>query len=147
LTQTRVTAPATLAALDQLLDSCTDGEAAAQLNAQGYRTYEGRLFQAAHVSQLRRHHGLKDRFTRLREAGLHTAEEVAERMAVQPQTVWRWYQRGWIEGHPFNDRGSCLFVLPSAVPQGSRRRRSRVSTKTSKSTPRGAVCHLLVAPM
>jgi hypothetical protein len=131
LTQTRVTPPATLAALDRLLDTCTDAEAAAQLNALGYRTVVGLAFQASHVSQLRRHFGLKDRFTRLREAGLLTAEEVAERMAIQPQTVWRWYQRDWIEGHPYNDRGSCLFVLPSTVPPGSRRRRNRVSAKSS----------------
>jgi DNA invertase Pin-like site-specific DNA recombinase len=130
LTQTRVTPRATLAALDRLLDACTDAEAAAQLNAQGYRTYEGRPFQAAHVSQLRRHHGLKDRFTRLRQAGLLTADEVAQLMAVQPQTVWLWYRRGWIEGHPYNDWGSCLFVLPAAVPPTSRRRRNRVSAKS-----------------
>lgn len=130
LTQSRRTSSETLAALDRLLDSCTDAQAAVQLNAEGFRTVEGLAFQASHVSQLRRHYGLKDRITRLREAGLLTAEEVADQMAVRPQTIWLWYRRGWIEGHPFNDRGSCLFVLPEAVPNGSRRRRNRVSAKS-----------------
>jgi hypothetical protein len=130
LIQLRQTRPETLAVLDRLLDSCTDAQAAAQLNAQGLRTVVGLVFQTSHVSQLRRHYGLKDRFTRLREAGLLTAKEVADRMAVRPHTIWLWYRRGWIEGHPYNDRGSCLFVLPKAVPTGSRRRHNRVSAKS-----------------
>jgi DNA invertase Pin-like site-specific DNA recombinase len=130
LIQSRRTRPETLTALDRLLDRCTDAEAAAQLNAQGFRTVEGLMFRPSHVSQLRRHYGLKDPFTRLREAGLRTAEEVADQMTVRPQTIWQWYRRGWIEGHPYNDRGSCLFVLPEGVPTGSRRRRNRVSTKS-----------------
>jgi Recombinase zinc beta ribbon domain/Recombinase len=63
-TQSRLTSPDTLAALDRLLDTSTDTEVAVQLNAQAYRTFAGLPFQAMHVSQLRRAHGLKDRLTR-----------------------------------------------------------------------------------
>ncbi len=31
-----------------------------------YRTFDGLLFESMHVCQLRRHHGLPDRYTRLR---------------------------------------------------------------------------------
>jgi DNA invertase Pin-like site-specific DNA recombinase len=123
--QSRLTPSDTLAAIDRLLDTATDAEVAAQLNAQGYRTFAGLPFQATHVSQLRRAHGLKDRWTRLREAGLRTADEVATQLGVTAQTVWHWYRRGWITGVRYNERGTCLFVPPETVPTRSRRRRVR----------------------
>jgi DNA invertase Pin-like site-specific DNA recombinase len=123
--QSRLTPSDTLAAIDRLLDTATDAEVAAQLNAQGYRTFVGLPFQATHVSQLRRAHGLKDRWTRLREAGLRTAAEVATQLGVTAQTVWHWYHRGWIAGVRYNERGTCLFVPLETVPTRSRRRRVR----------------------
>ena len=54
----RFTAPETLAAIDRLLDAYTDAEIAEHLNQDGYRTFEGLLFQNTHVYQLRRKHGL-----------------------------------------------------------------------------------------
>jgi hypothetical protein len=121
-TQSRLTPPETLTAIDQLLDTCTDAEVAAQLNARGYCTFAGLPFQATPVSQLRRAHGLKDRWTRLREAGRQTAEEIAAGLGVRAQTVWHWYHRGWITGARYNDRGTCLFVPPEAVPARGRHR-------------------------
>jgi hypothetical protein len=121
-TQSRLTPSATLAVIDQLLETSTDAEVAAQLNAQGYHTVAGLPFQAMHVSQLRRAHGLKDRWTRLREAGMQTAAEIAVRFEVTDQTVWHWYHRGWITGVRYNDRGTCLFVPPETVPVCSRPR-------------------------
>jgi hypothetical protein len=56
--QSRLTAPETLAAMDCLLEEYTDAGVAAQLNQQGYRTFDGLPFQSMHVSQLRRHHRL-----------------------------------------------------------------------------------------
>jgi len=105
----RLTPVATLAAIDRLLDETTDREIAARLNAQGYRTFVGLPFQAAHVRQLRHDHGLKDRYTRLREAGLLTAVELATQLDVTPQTIWRWYRIGRVRGERYNDRGTCLF--------------------------------------
>jgi hypothetical protein len=124
-TQSRLTPPDTLAAIDQLLDTSTGAEVAAQLNAHGYRTCTGLPFQALHVSQLRRAHGLKGRLTRLREAGMRTAAEVAARLGVSEPTIWRWYHRGWITGARDDDRGTCVFVPPETVPPRSRRQRLR----------------------
>jgi hypothetical protein len=125
-TQSRLTPAETLAAIDQLLDTYTDAEVAVQLNARGYRTFAGLPFQATHVSQLRRAHGLKDRCTRLRDAGMRTAAEVAAHLGVSEQTVWRWYHRGGIMGARDHDRGTCVFVPPETIPPRNRRR--RVST-------------------
>src|SRR2546421_5864328 len=63
--QSRLTAPSTLEAIDRLLDEYTDAPVAEQLNQQGYRTFDGLLFESIHVYQLRRHHGLPDRYARL----------------------------------------------------------------------------------
>jgi DNA invertase Pin-like site-specific DNA recombinase len=113
--QSRLTAPETLAAIDRFLDEYTDAEIAARLNQDGYRTFEGLLFQSTHVYQLRRKHGLTDRFTRLRAQGLLTAEELAASCGVTAQTIWRWYQQGRIVGMRYNDQGWCLFP-PQAHP-------------------------------
>jgi DNA invertase Pin-like site-specific DNA recombinase len=107
--QSRLTAPETLAAIDRLLDKYTDAQVAEHLNQQGYRTFDGLLFHSMHVSQLRRHHGLLDRYARLRSQGMLTAEELADSHGVSVQTIWRWYRQGRIAGTPYNDRGSCLF--------------------------------------
>jgi DNA invertase Pin-like site-specific DNA recombinase len=117
--QSRLTAPSTLAAIDRLLDEYTDAQVAEQLNQQGYRTFDGLLFQSTHVYQLRRHHGLFDRYARLRAQGLVTAEELAHHYGVTAQTIWRWYRQGRIVGAPYNDRGSCLFFPPQGGQQPS----------------------------
>jgi hypothetical protein len=107
--QSRFTSPETLAAMDRLLDTFTDAQVAEQLNQQGYRTFEGLLFQSLHVYQLRRDHGLTGRYTRLRARGMLTAEESAHAHGVSAQTIWHWYRQGRIVGVRYNDRGSCLF--------------------------------------
>jgi hypothetical protein len=110
--QSRLTAPEILEAIDRLLNEYTDTQVAQQLNQQGYRTFDGLLFQSMHVSQLRRHHGLADRYARLRAQGMLTAEELAQRYGVTAQTIWRWYRQGRIAGVCYNDRGSRLFPAP-----------------------------------
>ncbi len=115
--QSRLTSPETLAARDCLLEKHTDTEVAAQLNQQGYRTFDGLLFQSIHVYQLRRHHGIPDGYTRLRSQGMLTAEELASKLGVSAQVIWRRYHKGHIIGVRYNDRGSCLFLPPDEEPQ------------------------------
>jgi len=116
--EARLTPVTTLAAIDAFLDEATDREIATRLNAHGYCTFAGLPFRATHVRQLRYDHGLKDRYTRLREAGLLTADELAARQGVRPQTIWRWYRAGRIRGAQYNDRGTCLFWPPTDEPTG-----------------------------
>jgi hypothetical protein len=117
--QSRLTAPETLAAIDRLLDEYTDAQVAEHLNQQGYRTFDGLLFHSMHVSQLRRHHGLADRYARLRSQGMLTAEELAHAYGVSAQVIWRRYHQGRIAGTCYNDRGSCLFSPPQENQQPS----------------------------
>jgi len=113
--QSRLTAPETLAAMDRLLEEYTDAEVAEQLNQQGYRTFDGLHFQSIHVYQLRRHHGIPDRYARLRAQGMLTAEELARNSGVSAQVIWRRYHQGRIVGVRYNDRGSCLFLPPGGA--------------------------------
>jgi hypothetical protein len=115
--QSRLTAPETLVAIDRLLDEYTDAEVAEQLNQQGYRTFDGLFFQSIHVSQLRRHHGMPDRYARLRAQGMLTAGELAKNSGVSAQVIWRRYHQGRIVGVRYNDRGSCLFSPPQENQQ------------------------------
>jgi predicted DNA-binding transcriptional regulator AlpA len=116
LALSRLTPPDTLAAMDRFLNEYTDAEVAEQLNLQGFRTFEGLPFHGTHVYQLRRHHGLSDRYTRLRAQGLLTAEELAQSYGVTAQTIWRWYRQGRIIGMRYNDRGSSLFPPKASQP-------------------------------
>jgi hypothetical protein len=112
--QSRLTPPHTLEVMQQLLHDLTDAQTAEQLNALGYRTFTGLPFQAAHVAQLRRHHGLTDRYTALHEQGWLSAAEIAEQCGISVARVWRRYHQGRLVGAMGNDRGTCLFMSPAA---------------------------------
>ena len=115
--QSRLTAPETLAVMDRLLEEYTDAEVAERLNQQGYRTFDGLLFQSIHVYQLRRHHRIPDRYARLRTQGMLSAEELGRKLGVSAQVIWRRYHQGRVVGVRYNDRGSCLFLPPDEVQQ------------------------------
>jgi DNA invertase Pin-like site-specific DNA recombinase len=120
--QSRLTPADVLVKINQLIDTCTDTEIARQLNALGCHTFNDLLFTSSHVYQLRRRHGMKNRYDRLRDDGMLTVDEMADQLKVTPQTIWRWYRRGLIKGACYNDRGSCLFSLPDKRPKLDKRR-------------------------
>ena len=66
----RKTPPEVVKALDRLLESHTDREAAAALNQMGYHNWQGHAFTAKKVALVRKTYGLKSRFERLRARGL-----------------------------------------------------------------------------
>ena len=128
----RQTPPETLAEIDRLLDGHTDAQTAAILNERGWRTGWGKAFCSRIVSRLRREHGLKSRYDRLREAGMLTLEEMARELGVSKCTVHLWRRNGLLRAHAANDKNVCLFEPPgedapikSQGRRRSRRRRSR----------------------
>ena len=82
--QRRVTRPEVVAEMDRLLDYHTDREIATLLNQRGWKSGEGRTFTRRIVARIRRNYGLKSRYTRLREAGLLTLHEIAQRLSISP---------------------------------------------------------------
>src|SRR5262249_35029483 len=83
----RTTDVAIVREIDDLLDTYTDAEIADLLNERGVRTATMRPFTRVGVIHLRVRYGLKNRRTRMLEAGLLTPSDVAARYGVQLCTV------------------------------------------------------------
>ena len=118
--QTRTPA-ALIAEIDELLDSHTDGAVARLLREHGRRPPKGGTFTAQRVQRVRRTYKLRPRFERLRERGLLTLTEMAQRLRVTTGTVKAWRDKGRLTAHLFNDRGECLYEWPDDPPRSQRR--------------------------
>jgi DNA invertase Pin-like site-specific DNA recombinase len=139
--QARQTNPDTLATLDQLLNDHTDAETAQALNNAGHRSGENKPFTTRIVLHLRQAHELPSHADRLRDAGLLTLTEIAERLNVHPGTIKRWHHAGLLASRKANDKNQQLYEPPEPgdprlVPHLGRRlsQRERV-----QSTPGGAM--------
>jgi hypothetical protein len=103
------TSPEVVALIDRLLDEHTDGQIALLLNEQGRRSGKDRRFTRLLVGQIRRGHQLKDRFQRLREAGMLTQQEMAEHLGISTTTVHDWRRSGLLNAHAYNDKNQYLY--------------------------------------
>jgi DNA invertase Pin-like site-specific DNA recombinase len=74
--------PEVIQELDRLLESHSDSEATACLNALGYRSWLGHPFTTNRVVTLRRRAGLKSQFERLRARGFLTGQEMARELGL-----------------------------------------------------------------
>jgi hypothetical protein len=123
--QARQTRPDTVAALDRLLDTHTDAEAAEALNADGHRSGQNKPFTAGIVVHVRRKYHLPSHADRLRAQGLLTTTELAQHLAVHPSTIKSWTNAGILNSHKANDKNERLYQPPIAdaprptVRQGS----------------------------
>ncbi len=111
-----LTPPEVVEAIDALLEDHCEGEIAGILNQRSLRTGYGKPFTPSLVQRVRRNYGLKPRYQRLRERGLLTRSELAERLGVSPVTIKVWRLRSLIVGIPWNDRNECLFEMPDNPP-------------------------------
>jgi Recombinase/Recombinase zinc beta ribbon domain/MerR HTH family regulatory protein len=107
--QARQTRPDTVAALDRLLDTHTDAEAAEMLNSAGRRSGENKPFTAGIVIHLRQKYHLLSRAERLRAQGLLTTTELAQRLRVHPSTIKSWTKAGILNSHKANDKNERLY--------------------------------------
>ena len=132
----RRTDDAVIREIDRLLDHHTEQEIAEILNAQGMLSREGRPFHRKIVAGLICRHQIKDRFTRLREAGMLTMDEVAARAGIVVASVKNWRDRGLLRAHRYSDKGECLFEPPpndlprKGAHKGAYLTRKEVSMKT-----------------
>jgi DNA invertase Pin-like site-specific DNA recombinase len=136
----RQTPQAVVAEIDRLLDDHTDGKIAAQLNAQGTLSGQGRRFNGDMVARIRRSYNLRDRYARLRERGLLSQEEIAKRLGIIVDTLKIWRRAGLLKAHRYNDKGECLYELPGAdapkkkLHQGKSAGRSAASKSNDRPT-------------
>lgn len=134
--QARQTNPDTLTALDRLLETHTDTQAAEALNRDGHRSGTGQPFTSRIVLHLRRSNGLASHLERLRARGLLTIPEVAERLGVSTSTIKAWHRAGLLVSHQANDKNIRLFEPPTPgdpalVKRMGRRLDQRVLTPPS----------------
>lgn len=85
--ESRRTPPESVARIDQLLNSHTDGVVACILNEEGFVTGDKEPFDAIAVGRARRTYGLASRRRRLKVAGLLTATEIAAQPGIYPITA------------------------------------------------------------
>ena len=114
--QLRQTSAEVIAEIDTLLDEHTEEEIARILNDRGHISGEGKSFHRLIVQRLRREYELKTRYDRLREAGMLTLSEIADRLGVVTQTVKEWRDHGLLRAHAYNDKNECLYENPGDDP-------------------------------
>jgi hypothetical protein len=112
----RQTSPQVVTAVDELLDHHTHAQIADILNTRGMVSGEGRPFHRLMIMRIRAHYQLRNREQRLRAAGMLTLAEIAALLGVSTATVKAWHHAGLITGHPFNDKGQCLYPPPGENP-------------------------------
>lgn len=105
----RKTLPEVVRKVDELLETCTDRQVAERLNQLGYTNWKGQSFTHKKVIVIRFAYHLKSRFERLRERGMLSANELAERLGVCPTTIYQWGQSGFLRQHRYGNEHRCLF--------------------------------------
>ena len=114
--QMRKTPAEAVTAIDELLDHHTHAQIASILNTRGLTSGEGRPFHRLMVRNIRDEYGLRSREQRLRDASLLTLDETAALLGVSAKTIKIWHHAGLITGHPYNDKGQCLYPPPGPNP-------------------------------
>ena len=115
IAQIRKTLPEVVAKIDALLETCSDREVAAELNALGYMNWRGDTFTAKKVTSLRNAYHLVSRYDRLRARGMLTAHEVAAQLKVCATTVHDWGRMGILQVHRYGNDRRCLYAPPGDV--------------------------------
>jgi len=106
----RKTRSEVVAALDKLLETCTDREAAQRLNELGHRNWKQEPFTVKKVAHVRRTYKLKSRYQRLRTRGLLTARELADQLQVSTTAIHTWGRQGILQRELYGDAKRCLYV-------------------------------------
>ncbi|MFH1740620.1 MAG: recombinase family protein [bacterium] len=103
-----------LAGIDRLLDDHTCDEIASILDGRGLTTGGGKHLNGYEVRRIVRRYNLKNRRERLRDKGLLTLDETAERLRFHKGTLKRKRNEGALEliAHKVNDLGEYMYEPP-----------------------------------
>jgi DNA-binding transcriptional regulator YiaG len=111
-----VTQRAVISELDHLLDQDSYQAIAGKLNSQGFVSGGGKPFCGRMIARLTNEYGLKSRFERLREKGMLTLDEIAQRLGVSTKSVKIWRAAGLLHAHLSNDKNEYLYEDPGLNP-------------------------------
>lgn len=117
--------------IDNLLDDYTYSEIAKILNEKGFQpggsARKGRKdakFDASRVAYVAIMYRLKPRYNRLRERGMLTRQELADRLGVHSNTIRFWAKHGLVKAHAYNDHA---FLFEDPGPHAPKKQCSRWS--------------------
>jgi len=103
------TEPKIVELVDRLLNDHVYSEIADLLNERGLRPggsarsgREADRFTAKRVAYLVHRYGLRSRYDRLRDRGMLTQKELADRLGIHEHTVVAWAQHGIVNRHAYN---------------------------------------------
>ena len=113
IAQIRKTAPDVVKLIDELLETSTDTQVAARLNELGHRNWRGEPFSPKKVIVVRNAYKLRSRFERLRQRGMLTGEEMAQRLAVSSTTIHQLGRQGVLVRHLYGNNHRCLYEPPN----------------------------------
>lgn len=105
----RKTKPEVIAALDRLLETHTDQQAADALNALGYRNWQQQPFNAKKVISVRCAYKLKGGAKRLLDKGFVRADDLAKRFGVSVTTIHDWGRQGLLRRQRYDNNVRCLY--------------------------------------
>ena len=111
--QLRKTDPEIVRTIDKLLDDFTPGQIARQLDKQKLTSGTNRPFSRKIIQRIQRVYGLKPRYDRLRERGLLTPQEIAQRLDICIETLNIWARHGILKAVPYDDKARGLYEPPS----------------------------------
>ena len=110
MSRVRKTPPEVVVALERLLDTNNDRQAAERLNELGHRNWKGEPFTTKKVALVRQTYELKSRLDRLRARGFLTGAELGERLGVSVTTVHTWGRAGLLQRELYGNRTRCLYA-------------------------------------
>jgi DNA invertase Pin-like site-specific DNA recombinase len=106
----RKTRPDVVAALDELLETCSDAEASAALNARGYGNWKGQPFTPKRARYLRIAYKLTSRSERLRARGYLTGAEMARQIGACLEQVHTLGRLGILPREHYGQGRRCLYA-------------------------------------
>ncbi len=125
----------TIARIDALLDTHTDGEVAQALNAEGIRPSLAESFTPVIVRYVRRTYHLPSRKQHLLQQGWLTPDAVAATLHISKYTVQSWRLQGILRAALYSDHHQYLYdplTYALAIPEGRHLGRDATGTPLAK---------------
>jgi hypothetical protein len=124
--------PDAIKEIDSLLDHHTEGQIAEILARRGIEPPTRLTFSVSMVQRVRRNHTLKTRYERLRENGLLTITEMADKLGVSTSTVKIWRNWGLLTAYNYNDKNECLYEYdPENRPDKWKHKKRKVTSNNN----------------
>lgn len=131
------TPPETIQLVDQLLNDYTYKEIAHRLNELGIKptgspnSKKAPLFDSRRIEHIVHTYHLKSRYERLRERGMLSADEIAERLNIHLLTLDSWRKHGLVKRHAYTGYRYLYEIPDSSLPPKKRSRWNLIADRAA----------------